>query len=418
MLNRIKDILSNKTLRSGSLFAFFSFLNRGLNFFLLIILSWYIMPSSYGQLNLFYTAIGIVGYVICLCTSGIVGIKYFKVPKKVLSQYINVVLSCTLIVTALLVLIIAVFHDDLEEISQLTPTLQIVCVYLCATNVVYNLFLDIYRFEEKAMKYGIITVVSTLINVVATLLLVIVVEQDWLGRVEGNVIAATVFLIIGIVLLSKKKYITCSMPEKAMYQETLAYGIPLIPHCCNGFLRQGMDRYIINAHFTTESVGLFSFAVNFASIIYTVGAAFNSSNSVYIFKNLSSEDSGVKARLRKQTILLISFYFAFSFVLVGGCVLFIPFVFPNYSGAIVFLFPLCMGTFFQCVYLQFCNILYYYKKTRQLMYMTVSVSIIHLMLSLLLTQYSVLFTAYISMISSGIEAALVCWYSRKLYRFI
>ena len=65
MTNIIQQLLYNKSVQSGGIFAFFSFLNQGLNFFLLIILSHYILPASYGNLNLFYTAVGVVGYVIC-----------------------------------------------------------------------------------------------------------------------------------------------------------------------------------------------------------------------------------------------------------------------------------------------------------------------------------------------------------------
>ena len=51
----------------------------------------------------------------------------------------------------------------------------------------------------------------------------------------------------------------------------------------------------------------------------------------------------------------------------------------------------------------------------ELMFITVGVSIIHLSLSLWLTRYSVLYTAYISMFSSGIEALFVFLYSRRLF---
>ncbi len=50
------------------------------------------------------------------------------------------------------------------------------------------------------------------------------------------------------------------------------------------------------------------------------------------------------------------------------------------------------------------------------MYMTVAVSLVHLTLSFLLTRYSVLYTAYISMFSSFVEALLVYVYSRKLFK--
>ena len=412
----LHKLIYTKSVQSGSRFAFFSFLNQGLNFFLLLILSNYILPDSYGSLNLFYTAVGVVGYVICLCTSGIVSIKYFKESRETLARYINVVLSSTLIVSAILLLIVGLFPDFVTRISDIQPTIQVLCIYLCATTVVYNLLLDIFRLEEKTLAYGILTTLSTLINIALSLVLVIGFEQDWMGRVEANLIASTFFLIWGCINLVRKGYIRRVMPTKAIYKETLLFGIPLIPHSINGFLRQGMDRYIINAYFATKAVGLFSFAINFAFIIYSVGAAFNKSNSVYIFKYLSQEDDSIQDKLKKQTVLLLMFYAGFSFILYVACRLLIPILFPKYQESVIYLLPLCLSTFFQCVYLQFCNFLFYYKKTKELMFMTVGVSVIHLGLSLLLTRYSVLYTAYISMFSSCIEALLVFFYSRRLFK--
>lgn len=66
----------------------------------------------------------------------------------------------------------------------------------------------------------------------------------------------------------------------------LLYGIPLIPHNAVAFIRQGLDRYIINANFSIEEVGLFSFAMNLANIIMTIGLGFNQTNSIEIYKVL------------------------------------------------------------------------------------------------------------------------------------
>ena len=260
------------------------------------------------------------------------------------------------------------------------------------------------------------TTVSTLINIVFSLLLVIGFKQDWLGRIEANLISSTLFLLWGCINLFSKGYLKCVMPTKEFYKETLLFGIPLVPHSINGFLRQGMDRYIINVFFSTKSVGLFSFAINFSLIIYSVGSAFNKSNSVYIYKCLSEGNLSIRDRLRKQTILLLIFYAGFTSILYVACRLLIPILFPTYQDAVVYLLPLCLSTFSQCVYLQFCNFLFYYKKTKELMFITVGVSLLHLSLSLLLTKYSVLYTAYISTFSSCMEALFVFLYSRRLFK--
>ena len=57
MIKLLDKILHNKTIRDGGIFAFFSFLNQGLNFFLLIVLSWYILPASYVHQELSVSSI-------------------------------------------------------------------------------------------------------------------------------------------------------------------------------------------------------------------------------------------------------------------------------------------------------------------------------------------------------------------------
>ena len=418
MLQRINNLLHNKNFRDGSLFTFFSFLNQGLNFLLLIVLSWYILPDSYGKLNLFYTGISIISVLICLCTNGIVGINFFKESKANISRYINIVLFCTLAMSVILCICIIIFHRYIEAGAGIEYKLQFLCIYICALTVVYNLLTDIYRLEEKVIAYGVVTTISTVLNIITTLILVIVLSQDWLGRIHSNAIIISLFFIAGLIILKKHNVLSKRLPSKSQIHETLSYGIPLIPHSLNGFFRQGVDKYIINGIFTTTQVGLFSFSANFSFIIYSIGAAFNRSNSVYIFKCLSENPENAKAKLRKQTWLMIAFFAAITILLNIICAVIFPLLFPTYANAIIYLLPLTLGAFFQCVYLQFCNYIFFFRKTKQLMFITCSVSLLHMGISLWLTQYSVVLTAWVSMISSSVEAILVYLYSRKLYKVI
>ncbi len=418
MWDKLKGLFNNQNFRNGSIFTFFMFLNRGLNFLLLIVLSWYIMPDSYGKLNLFYTDVSVVAVFICLCTIGIISINYFKVNKEIISQYINLVLICTIAVSILLFLFSIIFHNYIEGVAEIDFKLQFVCIYICAVEIVYQILTIIYRLEEKPIAYGFVTTASVVLNIAATLILVIALKKDWLGRIYANLYTTTFFFFVSLFLLYRKGYLKIILPTKKQYKESLAYGVPLIPHSINGFLRQGVDRYIINGFFSTTQVGLFSFSTSFSFLIYSIGSAFNQSNSVYIFKCLSEDPEGSKGKLRKQTLLMIGLFCAVTILLNLICIALFPLLFPKYQSAIVYLFPLSIGAFFQCIYLQFCNFLFFYKKTKELMFITLSVSIIHIALSLWLTQYSSVLTAYVSMISSMIEAIAVFYYSRHLYKII
>ena len=413
---KIKTLFHNKTIRNGGIFAFFSFLNQGLNFLLLLVISWYILPESYGKLNLFYTSITIIAAFISLNTNGIVGIKFFKVPKHELSEYISVIIFTVVLMVALLLTLIFCFHDNIQFFSGIEYNLQLVCIYICGLSVFYNIFTDIYRLEEKPLKYGVVTTLYTILNIVGTFFFIIALKQDWLGRIYANLITITFLFIVAIYFLIKKRYISkkCLSFDKAL--ESWRFGLPLIPHYLTSWLRQGVDRFIINAHFVTSYVGFFSFAMNFANIISIAGTAFNQSNSVYIFKCLSEDPEGNRRKIRQQTFYMLIMFLILTFFVISFCYLFIPFLFPRYNDAVIYIIPLCCAAFFQCVYLLFCNILFFYKKTTQLMYITFSISLVHLLLSLLLTYKSVMYTSYISLLSSFLQAIIVFFYSRKLYK--
>ena len=344
MWDKLKGLFNNQNFRNGSIFTFFMFLNRGLNFLLLIVLSWYIMPDSYGKLNLFYTDVSVVAVFICLCTIGIISINYFKVNKEIISQYINLVLICTIAVSILLFLFSIIFHNYIEGVAEIDFKLQFVCIYICAVEIVYQILTIIYRLEEKPIAYGFVTTASVVLNIAATLILVIALKKDWLGRIYANLYTTTFFFFVSLFLLYRKGYLKIILPTKKQYKESLAYGVPLIPHSINGFLRQGVDRYIINGFFSTTQVGLFSFSTSFSFLIYSIGSAFNQSNSVYIFKCLSEDPEGSKGKLRKQTLLMIGLFCAVTILLNLICIALFPLLFPKYQSAIVYLFPLIVIT--------------------------------------------------------------------------
>ena len=78
IIAKIEAILKNETIRNGSLFSLFSFINNGISFFLLLILANFITPTEYGYLNLFNTVIMVIGYFITMSSDGYLSVSYFR----------------------------------------------------------------------------------------------------------------------------------------------------------------------------------------------------------------------------------------------------------------------------------------------------------------------------------------------------
>ena len=198
----------------------------------------------------------------------------------------------------------------------------------------------------------------------------------------------------------------------------LFWGLPQIPHLATNWLRQGCDQYIINYNYSTQDVGLFSFALNLVGIITMIGMAFNSSNSVTIFQVLSLKVSNMEKKtvLKKNTRNIFVVYLGATLLVLFFGYLFVPIVLPKYVESIPYFTILSVYGFMVCMYFLFCNYLFYYGHTKRLMYITFGTSILHLCLSLLLTRYSLYYTSFIYVISQIICVVAVFWYSRIILR--
>ena len=105
-LTKINTILKSETIRNGSLFSLFSFINKGIGFFLLLILANFITPTEYGYLNLFSTVLMVMGYFTTMSSDGYLSVSYFRDGKDAVEQCISSALLTAAITSTLFVLIL------------------------------------------------------------------------------------------------------------------------------------------------------------------------------------------------------------------------------------------------------------------------------------------------------------------------
>ena len=418
IINKVVSIANNKTLRNGSLFTLFSFLNQGIGFFIMLIMGRYVLPDSYGKLSLFTTIIQLLSIFICLGTNGIIAVDFFKHKKEYIQRLVNVVMLSALGVYAVMLLLVLTLPTQLERIVGIDAQYQLYAISVCLFQIVSAVILDIWRLEEKVTTYGLYSCSSTVSNLVLTFVFVACLHWDWQGRVYANVLTCLVFFIIGLYFLIKKKYLVWVLPSKAQWKESLKFGVPLIPHSMSFWMRQGMDRYVINLFLNHAAVGLFSFASNLGNIVQIIGFSFNASNSVHIYQLLSTDAPDKVAKLNKECRYLVMLYTLIAFAIFAGGAILTPIIFPKYAGSVKYLLPLCIGGMLQCYYLVYVNILFFYKTTKLLMYITFSSSLIHVGLSFWLTRYGVMYTSCVMVISNLLIFIGVYIYSRQvLHKF-
>lgn len=397
-MNIIQRVYHNKTLRNGGLFSIYSFFQKGVSFILLIVLAKFITPGDYGLMSLFNTVTVFFSYFVGLNTAGYLGVSYFANTKiENFKRDFTIIIIIWFGSLFLLLCGIIPFIIPLSKELSLTPLLIVAALLVAAFKTIFEIFLNYLRIQEKVISYGIFSCFNSFTVAVFALALILWGGQGWYGFVEGQLIAFTFFAFLSFVQFRKCGLFNFNGFKYAKIKEIIYWGIPLIPHLAAIWIRQGLDRYIIEHNHSITDVGLFSFALNLTNIIIMIGSSFNNTFSVNIYKTLSSDTSIIEKTniLKRQSKKIVLVYIIASIIIVGGVVVFMPLIMPDYVDSIQYFLILSLYGLCQCFYFLYCNYFFYYKKTKLLMYITFGSSILHLLLSLILTPYSLVLTCWI-----------------------
>lgn len=415
--NICRQLVKNKSVRNGGLFSIFSFFNKGVAFFLLVILARYITPHDYGELNLFNTVVMFLGYVVGLSTSGYLGVSFFKSEKLQFREDFTAICIITVVFSFCIALVFLVFRNFLSELLKIQVLYLFMGITISFADVFFILLLDFLRVQEKILKYGLISCSFALLNFVVTIYLVVFADFNWEGRIYAQLLCNLFYMIVSIGWFYKSK-LFCIPKSIEVYKKILLWSLPLIPHSASGWMKIGLDRYIIESTHSMADVGLFSFAMNIAGVMLMVGVAFNQTNSVNLYQTLSSEMSVAdkyNSLRKKEKYFAITYTMVAVLILIGG-VVFIPFIMPQYRDSIPYFIILTIYGLLQCFYFLECNYLFYFGKLKYLMYYTFGLSLIHLLLSLLFTRFSLYFTCFIYCVSQLLLTISVFYLSKRVKR--
>ncbi len=407
----------SKTIYNASLFSIFSFFNQGISFFLLIILAKYILPDDYGELSLFNTIVTFLGYFIAMSTTGYESVSYFKKSyEEFRSDFtaIHIIACCVFVV---FIVILIVFGNRMSSLLSLPLNFLYIALTISFLSVFITMLLSYFRVRQEVIKYGAISCGSAVVNLGLTLFFVISLSYSWQGRVYSHLFSNVAISLLAVLMYKKCHLLSFNNLSKSQFVSILGWGVPLIPHMGAIWIRQGLDRYIIDNFHSIAEVGLFSFALNLVNIIIILGSSFNNVFSVEIYQTLSSNlKSEVKKLYLASKSKKIAIVFAGATLLVVlGCFFFIPVFLPAYKDAIPYFCILSLYGFVQCLYFLVVNYLFYYKKNKEIMYTTFGTSILHLALSLFLTRYSLYFTCIIYVVIQILIVSILYIRSKKVF---
>lgn len=418
MSNKIVEhIKGNKNLLNGSLFSLYSFFGQGVNFILLIVLAKFILPSEYGNLGLFSTVTEVLGLLLGVSTGGYISIVYFRESAEDFKKDFTAIFNVHIITFLFYNIVLLIGGSIISKALSLPLDTLYMAGFIVFFNKCFFLQQNLHRLKEEIKVYGIISCGNALFNFVSAIFFVVYLNLNWIGRIYSMLTCTALFAIISIIYFHKQR-LFFFRNIKNRYIPIIMWSLPLIPHLAANWIKQGLDRYIINFNYSSYEVGIFSFALNLTSVIVSIGIAFNNSNSVSLYKTLSADISNDEKlnETNKSIKEYLYIYIILSVLVIIGGALLTPCFFPQYSKSVPYFIILGFYGFLQCVYFLYCNFFFYYKRNRELMFITFGTSILHLLLSLILTRYSLYFTAFVYLLSMIVVDYLVIVRSKKMMK--
>ena len=405
----MKNIFKSKLVGNAAIYALANVLNGAIPFLLLPILTRVFTPEQYGLVTLISAVIAIMGAFTGLSVHGAVSVKYFDKeidhPKFVGASLLVLAGS-----TSVVLLFLLVMGDKLSEWIHLPKQWLIIAAIASAAQFVINIRLTMWQVKEKAIQYGFFQVTQTLFNLSLSLGLVLWLLLGWEGRAWGIVLATIVFAGFAIVTLHKEELVHWQR-NKQYTKTALSFGVPLIPHVVGGLVIATADRFVIAKFLGSESVGIFSVAMQISMVINFLVDAFLKSYSPHLFKKLSSISDKEKQTIVKNTYIIFVIFFLLSTLYIYFVGILLQFlVGEKFSSSITYIPWLVYSAMFSGMYYLVGLYIVYAGKTHVLSIVTILVSLFHCILLYYMVSVEGLAGASKAVVASAVLMFILTWF--------
>ena len=357
-------------LQNAAVYSVFNILNAIIPFLLLPILTRVLLPSEYGVLAMFNAMLSALGAFTGLSVHGAITVRFMDRGEIDFPRYVGSCL-CVLLASTLVTLgIVVLFQTSLGDFTSIPPVWMMLAVVVSGCNFLIQIRLGIWLMEKKPAAYGVFQVSLSLLNIGLSLVFVLFLKQGYEGRLLGQTLAISAFAIIGIVSLIGAGWVKFR-PHWEYVRDSLAFGVPLVPHVIGGLMLGIADRFIINQKLGLDSAGIYMVAVQIGMGMGLFADAFNKAFVPWLYEQLQIDNYLAKQRIIKGTLIYISL------ALTAACVVallssWLVFLIAGsgYVGAAKALAWIAFGQAFFGMYLMVTNYIFYKRKTRILALIT------------------------------------------------
>ena len=293
-------------------------------------------------------------------------------------------------------LIYFIFRKQFNNLFDFNTSLMLLMfsiIFLSNGAMIINSYWNYEGAYKKLLVYNIVS--SSIAQITSVILAFILPSHKYLGRIIGvEIFNVLIGLVYGIYIILKGKF--CFNKEYIL--KSLKISLPMIPHLLSQILLTSSDLLMIKSIIGNSASGLYSMAYTIANIFYLIMIQIFMPWSPWVYRRIKEND--IKSITdNSKLIIMCTAYLALGLFTVAPEMvnLFLP---KSYFSSSLIIAPICTGIFFQIMSLLFYDVEYYYKKTKQISFISVIAAVLNLILNFIfIRKFGYQAAAYTTLVS-------------------
>lgn len=398
--------------KSSLALTFAMFFQRGLSMISTPIFTRIMKTTQYGEITNFTAWQTIIFIVATLnLAQGVFnnGMLDFNKKRDLFTSSVVVLSNVTTVVCfGLYFLLKPIFYP----IVQLSDSLILIMMLYMFFYPAYSYWTCRQRYEFKYKLLTILTIAISLIQMIASIAAVLLVEPSQQGT--AKVIASEAILIIVGICFYVFTFVKTKFRINAEYiSYAFKFNIFLIPHFLAINVLASGDRVMINSMVGADKTAIYGVSYTAASVILIFWQAIEASWTPWLFEHLKAENRNPIKQRANQIITLFG-------VISILCMLFAPEIMyvlasKDYREGIYIIPSVTTGVFFTAVYALYMRVEYYSKKTKATMFGSVAVALVNVVLNyVFIKMFGYIAAGYTTLVCYVLLSVFHWWYSRRI----
>lgn len=333
---------------TGAAYTAASIISKLIAVALLPLYTRYLSPSDYGAAEIMFAAVVAASIVIRL---GVIEalLRFYYRTDEAPDRVVGTSFAALFWAGTASVVILMPFAAPISDLllGESDPALARVAIAGLWVLTLSEYLLTIFRLDERARAFFVVTMLSVLVTIPVTVVLVAVLELGAIGLLLGSY-GTGAFVIAGLIFYHRRRL--ALIPDRALLRRMMRFGLPTMPAELSLYSLSFIDRILIARMLGLTEAGLYSLAIKVSQSVNVLVRGFQLAFPPLAYSIVDDDEA------RRAYSAVVTWFVAIMALMVTGIWLVAPWIIrifaaPEFFEAHEAVGPVAAGTALYALYM-------------------------------------------------------------------